>query len=362
MLAPMQERLEAEKVDLSLPANAARLQIEISKAVFTSAQRFIAGVRAYQNHPARRDVSEAPVIWQSGTTKLRDYAPDLAGKAPVVFVVPSLVNRFTILDLDQDHSLLRALVAEGLRPLVVDWDSPGEEEKEFTLTDYIARRLIPALEFISDEKTPCAVLGYCMGGLLALALALLRPPRVRSLVLMATPWDMSGGSEEQTWLASQMQSCWDQTGLLPVAALQVMFASLQPAQVVMKFARFSLLDPASPASRRFVMTEDWLNDGVPLAAPVARECLQEWYGENRVGRIQWRVAGKLIDPRVVDVPTYVVVPGKDRLVAPESSLPLARLIRSAALHTPMLGHIGLLTSDAAPQKVWRPLTHWLLSH
>ena len=82
------------------------------------------------------------------------------------------------------------MAAQGFRPLVVDWDVPGEQENNFALTDYMTKRLTPILHFIqSKHPAPVHVLGYCMGGLLALALAALRPERVKSLILMATPWD-----------------------------------------------------------------------------------------------------------------------------------------------------------------------------
>jgi polyhydroxyalkanoate synthase len=161
----------------------------LAQEAILRARRFIAGIKAYWRHPARRNVPPAPVIWRSGTTSLRDYNPGQPD-APVILVIPSLINRFDILDLDKHHSFLRALAEQGFRPLVVDWDAPGEEEMTFTLTDYITRRLGPALDFASgDGIRNVHILGYCMGGLLALALATLKPAQARTLVLMATPWD-----------------------------------------------------------------------------------------------------------------------------------------------------------------------------
>ena len=61
------------------------------------------------------------------------------------------------------------------------------------------------------------------------------------------------------------------TGTLPVDMLQTLFAALDPDGIAQKFRHFSTLDPNSDAATRFVALEDWLNDGVPLAAPVARE-------------------------------------------------------------------------------------------
>ena len=62
------------------------------------------------------------------------------------------------------------------------------------------------------------------------------------------------------------------------------------------------------------------------------------------------------------MPAYVVVPGKDRIVPPESALPLAKLLPYASLHEPMTGHIGMVASTKAPHQVWAPLMSWLEKH
>src|SRR3546814_9583320 len=86
-------------------------------------------------------------------------------------------------------------------------------------------------------------------------------------------------------------------GEMPVDLLQRLFASLDPQLVVRKFLAFGRLDAASRKAEEFVALEDWLNDGVPLAAPVARECPGRWSGDNATPRGQWRSAGCPVDPR-----------------------------------------------------------------
>ena len=368
---------------LDRPEHAVKFQQAIADAAVERSRLYIAGVRAYQNHPAERDAPDMPVIWREGGTALRDYNP--MGGVPIL-VVPSLINRFHILDLATDHSLLRFLAARGFRPLVVDWDAPDSMERDFTLADYIGR-LERVLAFITGLGLRSApppslpregggtrpvlagasgasihILGYCMGGLLALALALLRPAQTRSLSLMATPWHFPSSASalgDFRTLAAKFEPYLQQWGQLPAALMEALFAALQPAHAMRKFTRFALMDQTSDAARRFVLTEDWLNDGVPLTANVARECLGGWYGENLTGRLRWRVGDTVIDPRAVTAPAYVLVPSDDKLVTPESALPLARLIRNATLREPKLGHIGLLASATAPQLVWEPMAHWL---
>lgn len=327
---------------------------------------FLSAIRLYQNHPDHRDVPEAPVIWQQGTTCLRDYNPFMPA-APIVLVIPSLINRLDILDLDLAPSFLRTLAMHGLRPVVVDWDTPGDAEKNFGLADYVTKRLVPALRFLeSKNSAPVHVLGYCMGGLLALALAQLQQENVKTLALMATPWDFhkpdSATGTSLAALADDLEPCLQKMGQLPVDIVQSLFSTLQPLQVLEKFRRFAGMNQLSMEARKFVLVEDWLNDGVPLTANVARECLRDWYGNNTTANGTWTVDSQIIDPCEVSIPTYIIVPGKDKIVPPESALSLVKLLPHATLHEPMSGHIGLLASRHASQYIWAPLIHWLKEH
>ena len=73
-----------------------------------------------------------PVLWREGASRLLDYGKGQED-APVVFVIPSLVNRYHILDLDGSQSFLRDLSKRGFRPLLLDWGSPAEDEKDFAV-------------------------------------------------------------------------------------------------------------------------------------------------------------------------------------------------------------------------------------
>src|SRR5690606_18043542 len=142
-------------------------------------------------------LAEPPTAWRAGTTRLLDYgasAPDGAGPARgsglPLLVVPSLINRGYVLDLSARARLMRWLAARGFRPFLVDWGAPGAAERQFDLTAYVVARLEPALEAVlaTSGRQP-ALIGYCMGGLLALALAQRRAPDIAGLACLATPWD-----------------------------------------------------------------------------------------------------------------------------------------------------------------------------
>ncbi|HEX6443195.1 MAG TPA: alpha/beta hydrolase, partial [Stellaceae bacterium] len=155
-LAREVERLGADRVGAAL-----------DRELLRRADGFAAGLEAYRHHPFRRAATRVPVAWQDSNVRLLDYGA--MSKSPAVLVVPSLINRYYVLDLLPEQSFLRHLAAAGLRPFVVDWDEPGAIERDFTLSDYIAGPLDRALTRVRQVADgPVAVIGYCMGGLLAL--------------------------------------------------------------------------------------------------------------------------------------------------------------------------------------------------
>lgn len=326
--------------------------------------RFMDGLDRYRNHPYRRSASPLRAIWQEGGSQLLEFGPE-GTNGPAVLIVPSLINRYTVLDLDEGTSFVAYLAARGLRPLVIDWGRPGPVEREFSLTDYVAGRLERALQTACSHAGAASlpVIGYCMGGTLSVALAARRPESVSALVALATPWDFHAGEPDRArTLAALMKPVMpmiDQWGDLPLDAIQALFAGLQPLGTLRKFERFARLDPHSGAAKSFVALEDWLNDGVPLAAPVARECLIGWYGQNRPGKGDWRIAGLPVEPADIAVPSLHVVPGDDRIVPPESAEALAAAMAGSVSLRPSIGHIGMMASRRAEKQVWQPIADWL---
>jgi poly[(R)-3-hydroxyalkanoate] polymerase subunit PhaC len=322
----------------------------------------VSGIAAYRRHPYARDLPDPPALWTEGGSRLLDYGGETG--RPAVLFVPSLINRAYVLDLAPGQSMLRWLAGHGVRPLLLDWGWPGEAERGFTLTDYIAGRLERALAAAAAAcGGPVVLAGYCMGGLLTLAAALRRPELVRALALLATPWDFhAAGDDSARAVARQLpllEPALAMQGALPIDALQLLFAMLDPWGVANKYRAFGRLDPAGARARLFVALEDWLNDGVPLAAPVARECLGGWYGENTPALGTWRVAGLAVDPGALAMPCLLAVPGRDRIVPPESALPLGRLIPEARVHAPAAGHIGMVAGAGAERALWEVLREWV---
>ncbi len=277
---------------------------------------------------------------------------DFGGSGPPVVFVPSLINPPLILDMPYRRSLLRWLSHQGVRPLLVDWGTPTPDDRGQDVAQHIQDMLIPLLRSIGE---PAALVGYCLGGTMAMAAAAAVP--VRGLALIAAPWRFAGFGEaalqriDDLWNAAQ-PTC-DALGLVPMEVLQSGFWQLDPARTILKYERFARLDPTSAQAKSFVVMEDWANAGAPLTYAAGRQVFDDMFATDLPGNGRWKIAGTTIDPDRIACPKVEFVSLTDRIVpaASAANLPDRRDLR--------LGHVGMIVGSSARTALWQPLAHWL---
>ncbi|OUR76162.1 hypothetical protein A9Q83_15225 [Alphaproteobacteria bacterium 46_93_T64] len=359
---------EAEKIQAQLGQfEVAELALALGDEGQRLLSQMMSGIKKYQTHPYLRNMPTPPTVWSKGSMSLFDYGGALSETAPVVFLVPSLINRSYILDLMPGRSFVAALADAGIRPLLVDWGTPGPDEKEYGLDNYLLDVLSPALDFAAESfpKAPLHLAGYCMGGTLATALAQFKQDKIASLITIAAPWDFHEGLGQSARAIISNPVTWEtilQTyGELPVDVIQSLFANLDPNLCLNKFSLFDQMVQTEKRAETFVALEDWLNDGIPLVKNVAYSCFIEWYGENRPALCKWLVRGEVINPEYITIPSMIVVPRSDRIVPPGSARALAQKIPNASLVTPPSGHIGMVVGSSASKGLWANMLQWVSS-
>src|SRR5947199_9960118 len=169
----------------------------------------------------------------------------------------------------------------GRRVLLLDWGT-ADERSELSVAGHIEHLLLPLLRSIGE---PVALIGYCLGGTMAIAAAnLIEVERVATL---AAPWNFARypGSSSQAlqdmWRHSQAAA--KSLGALPMEVLQAAFWSLDPERTVRKFAEFGRLQPGSAEVQRFVELEEWANEGEPLPHAAAQELVEAMFGQDLPG-------------------------------------------------------------------------------
>lgn len=289
-----------------------------------------------------------PIVARAGRAALRDYG---GGGRPTIFV-PSLINPPDVLDLATRNSMLRWLAQHGVRPLLVDWGIATAEERALSVAGHVEAMLLPLIDAVGPGA---ALVGYCLGGTMALAAAARRT--VDRLALIAAPWRFSHYPEPsrtaliELWGASLPLA--DQLGLLPVEVLQTAFWTLDPTQVIRKYAAFGRLKPRSAAARAFVALEDWSNGGSPLTLAAGRELIEGFIRDDLPGSGNWIVDGAAVRPEALACPILDVTSTTDRIVPMAAAAALGRQTALAQ------GHVGMIVGSRARAALWEPLAAWL---
>jgi polyhydroxyalkanoate synthase len=340
--APQHERAQ-ERAPRPLPLFL-ELVREVSERDPELARAALSGLRAYEQAPRRERPPPKPPVARERGASVRDHG----GSGPPVVLVPSLINPPRILDLDEQVSLTAAIARMGRRVLLLDWGE-ADERSGLSVAAHVEELLLPLLRSI-DERT--ALIGYCLGGTMAVAAANLID--VERLATIATPWQFAAYPEgsrrtlDDMWRHSE--SAAKQLGALPMEVLQAAFWSLDPQRTVRKFAEFGRLAPASAEARRFVELEEWANEGEPLPYPAAKELIEDIFGKDLPGSKGWQVGGERITDAVA-VPALHLTAEHDR-IAPAATVPEGERIAIPA------GHVGMIVGSART-KLHRALAEFL---
>ncbi len=295
----------------------------------------LTGIEVYERAPRPPARPKRPAVARVAGACLRDHGGD---GAPLI-LVPSLINPPDVLDLDEETSLAAALTAGGRQVLLVDW-GPAADRSNLSIAEHVEGLLLPLLDAIGQ---PATLVGYCLGGTMAMDAAQLAP--VRSLATLAAPWhfarypDSSRVALARLWEQSGGAS--ERLGALPMEVLQAGFWALDPERTVKKFAEFANLNPASDQARRFVTLEDWANEGEPLPLPAARELFETLYRDDAPGSGKWTVGNQRIGEHP-KMPTLHLVAGEDRIVPPESAPDGEQVVIDS-------GHVGMVVGRTRVQ-------------
>ena len=306
----------------------------------------LTGLRLYEQAPRRERPQDRPEVARVRGARLRDHG----GTGRLAVLVPSLINPQRILDLDDEVSLTAAIARMDRRILLLDWGK-ANERSELSVAGHVESLLLPLLR---DLGEPVALIGYCLGGTMAIAAANVVP--VDRLITLAAPWHFSQyparSREALQHMWRHSQGAAQALGALPMEVLQAAFWSLDPERTVRKFAEFGRLDPASADARRFIELEEWANEGEPLPFPAAEELVEKLFGRDDPGAGRWSVAGKEVADRL-NVPALHLTAERD-LIAPPQTSPAGDVEAIPS------GHVGMIVG-LARHALHRAVRDFLLS-
>ncbi|GAB2484149.1 class I poly(R)-hydroxyalkanoic acid synthase [Comamonas humi] len=267
--------------------------------------------------------TEGAVVYENELFQLIEYKPLTAQvyERPLLFV-PPCINKFYILDLQPDNSLIRYAVSEGHRTFVVSWRNPDEGLGNQTWDDYIENAVIRAIEVAKEisGQPQINTLGFCVGGtMLVNALGVLAArgdDSVASTTLLTTLVDFSDTGVLDVFIDEAFVRFREMSigkgGLMRGQELASTFSFLRPVDLVWNYVVGNYLKGETPPPFDLLY---WNSDCTNLPGPYFAWYIRNFYLENRLiqpGGVT--VCGEQIDLSKVKVPMYFYGSREDHIV------------------------------------------------
>jgi polyhydroxyalkanoate synthase len=267
--------------------------------------------------------TEGAVVYQNNLFQLIQYKSltKTVYQKPLL-IVPPCINKYYILDLQAENSLVRYAIEQGFTVFLMSWVNPTEEHDEVTWDEYVEQGPIQAIEVVQEitKQKQINCLGFCVGGtLLSTSLAVLADRGVHpaaSLTLLTTLLDFADTGVLDVFVdemqVSLRESSIGKKGLLPARDLASTFSSLRPNDLVWNYVQSNYLLGKNPPAFDLLY---WNSDSTNLPGPMLCWYLRNLYLENRLKKSgDLKVAGNPVDLGKIDAPCFIYGSREDHIV------------------------------------------------
>ncbi|KQX01162.1 poly(R)-hydroxyalkanoic acid synthase [Massilia sp. Root418] len=263
------------------------------------------------------------VVYENELFQLIQYTPatEKVHERPLL-MVPPCINKFYILDLQPENSVVRYAVEQGNTVFLVSWRNPDQSMSKVSWDDYVERGVINAVGIVKEisGQDKINAFGFCVGGtLVSTALAVLAArgeQPAASLTLLTTFLDFADTGVLNVFVDETQVQLREQAlksgGLMPGRDLATTFSSLRPNDLVWNYVQSNYLKGNEPVPFDLLY---WNSDSTNLPGPMFCWYLRNTYLENSLkvpGKLT--VAGEKVDLSAIDAPAFVYASRDDHIV------------------------------------------------
>jgi len=363
-----------------------RLQVDPQKAMkeFADFSARIQKGGALLDRTKDRDVEIATTpkteVFRVDKTVLYRYKPVAKTTVgPPVLVVYSLIGRYTMADLQEDRSLVRNLLGQGVDLYVVDWGNPTRSDRWLTLEDYIDDYLGDCVDHILEATglPSITLLGICEGGVFTICYAARNPGKVKNLVVTITPVDFHAGAKDAPlhhgliglWARSMTPEDVDRlieaNGNLPGELMSFVFSMMTPVNAMTKYnlGLFDVMDDEKKLLN-FLRMEKWLADRPAHPGEAAKQWLKDLYQDNQLVKGTFKLDGEKVNLKKITMPVLNVFAEEDHIIPPKSSQALKAQVGTRDYTELPLpgGHVGVFVSGKSQGILGKNIYGWLKKH
>jgi polyhydroxyalkanoate synthase len=318
-----------------------------------------------------RNVGTTPgtVVFENELFQLIQYTPTTPAVHEVpLLMVPPCINKFYILDLQPENSLVRYMVEQGNTVFMMSWRNPDQSMGHLGWDDFVEQGAIAAINVAREisGKEKVNVFGFCVGGTIAASALAVEAARGRqpaaSLSLFTTLLDFSDNGVLDVFVdenqVAQREQQLARGGLMPGRDLATTFSSLRPNDLVWNYVQQNYLKGKTPPAFDLLY---WNADSTNLPGPMFCWYLRNTYLENKLkepGALT--VAGVQVDLGKIDCPVFVYGSKEDHIVPWEAAFASMNLLnpKKAKNNRFVLGASGHIAGVINPASKGKR-SHWI---
>ena len=281
------------------------------------------------------------VVFRNDLMELIQYNPTTeSALARPLLIVPPWINKFYIMDLSAEKSLVRWIVEQGVTVFMVSWVNPDERHRDKTFSSYMHEGIFAALDAVkaaTGERQVNAI-GYCVGGtLLSTALAYMArtgDDRIQSATFFAAQADFTDAGDIQVFIDEEQLTALEAkmagTGYLEGSKMAMAFNMLRPNDLVWSYVVDNYMRGKKPAAFDLLY---WNSDSTRLPIRNHTYYLRNFYIHNKLAKGEMEIDGIKLDLRKVIIPTYFVATKDDHIAPAHSVFRGARLFGGEVQYT-----------------------------
>jgi len=320
-----------------------------------------------KSYEVGKDVATTPgaVIFENDLMQVIQYAPTTSTvRERPLLMIPPCINKFYILDLQPDNSLVRYIVAQRHTVFMVSWRNIGSEQGHLTWDEYLEQGVMQAIDVALGVSGAAKVntLGFCIGGtLLASAVAVIRArneDKVASMTLLTTMLDYADTGEIGALVTEQSVAAREAAigggGLMQGKELAFTFSSLRANDLIWQYVVNGYLKGKAPPAFDMLY---WNADTTNLPGPMFCWYIRNTYLENNL-RVPGKTiqCGEAVNLSLVDVPTFVYASREDHIVPWRTAFASTQLLsHNTTFVLGASGHIAGVINPASKNK----RNHWV---
>jgi len=286
-------------------------------------------------------------------------------KVPIL-IAYALVNRPYMVDLQDDRSLVKNLLARGEDVYLIDWGYPDGADRWLTLDDYINGYLDRAVDAVARHCNVPKInlLGICQGGAFSLCYAATHADKVKNLITMVTPVDFHTPENMlSNWVRQMDVDLFvDTLGNVPADLMNMCYLMLKPVRLNQQkyVGLVDILDDKAELEN-FLRMEKWIFDSPDQAGEAFRQFIKDFYQGNKLVQGGLRIGPNEVHLGDIGMPVLNIFAEQDHLVPPSASRVLGEHVGTDDYTAIAFrgGHIGIYVSGRAQREVPSAIHDWL---